>query len=91
MNRRLPRRISTGSSFAFCGRPPGPPGGSTTARWPPCAQTRAQLEVIAGVKRDVPVILHPDQDVPLGDVIDLYDLARLVGFDQIQFAASEPI
>jgi biopolymer transport protein ExbD len=54
-------------------------------------QTRAQLEMIAGIKRDVPVILHPDQDVPLGDVIDLYDLARLVGFDKIQFAASEPI
>jgi biopolymer transport protein ExbD len=57
-------------------------------RWP---QVRAQLELIAGIKRDVPVVLHPDPGVPLGHVIDLYDVARLVGFEQIQFAASESI
>ena len=54
-------------------------------------QVRSRLETIAAVKRDAPVILHPDQEVPLGHVIDLYDLTRLVGFEQIQFAASEKI
>lgn len=52
-------------------------------------QVRTRLETIAAIKRDAPVILHPDKEVPLGDVIDLYDLTRLVGFEQIQFAASE--
>ncbi len=52
-------------------------------------QVRSRLQAIAGIKRDVPVILHPDPAVPLGHVIDLYDITRLTGFEQIQFAASE--
>ncbi len=55
------------------------------------AQVRNRLEAIANIKRDAPVILHPDGDVPLGDVIDIYDLTRLVGFEKIQFAASEKL
>lgn len=47
---------------------------------------RAQLEQIMQVKSDAPVILHPDADVPLGDVIDAYDTSRLVGFAKVQFA-----
>jgi biopolymer transport protein ExbD len=35
---------------------------------------------------EVPVILHNEPDVPLGDVIDVYDLSRVVGFETIQFA-----
>ncbi|MFW6171485.1 MAG: biopolymer transporter ExbD [Planctomycetota bacterium] len=54
-------------------------------------QVRARLESIAAIKRDAPVILHPEKDVSLGHVIDLYDLTRLVGFEEIQFAASEQI
>ncbi len=54
-------------------------------------QVRSRLEAVASVKRDAPVILHPDKDVPLGHVIDLYDLTRLVGFQKIQFAASEKL
>ena len=54
-------------------------------------QVRSRLETIATIKRDAPVILHPDAQVPLGYVIDLYDLARLVGFEKIQFAVSEKI
>ena len=50
---------------------------------------RGRLETIAEIKRDAPVILHPDKEVPLGHVIDLYDLTRLVGFEKIQFAASK--
>ncbi len=55
------------------------------------AQVQARLQQIAQIKADAPVILHPDKEVPLGDVIDLYDLSRLVGFQKIQFAASEKI
>ena len=54
-------------------------------------QVRTRLETIAAIKRDAPVILHPDKEVPLGHVIDLYDLTRLVGFEEIQFAASESL
>lgn len=52
-------------------------------------QLRAALATAARIKRDAPVILHPDPDVPLGDVIDVYDLSRLAGFEKVQFAASE--
>jgi len=52
---------------------------------------RAALAGVAAVKPDAPVILHPDQDVPLGHVIDVYDATRLEGFEKVQFAASERI
>lgn len=52
-------------------------------------QVRTQLDRIANIKRDAPVILHPDPLVPLGHVIDIYDIARLVRFEKVQFAASE--
>ncbi len=52
-------------------------------------EVRDTLAAIARVKADAPVILHPDSDVPLGHVIDVYDVTRLVGFPQVQFAASE--
>ncbi|MFT5523110.1 MAG: biopolymer transport protein ExbD [Pirellulaceae bacterium] len=55
------------------------------------AELKRQLQTIATIKRDAPVILHPDPDVSLGDVIDVYDLSRLVGFEKVQFAASESI
>ncbi|MFT7642851.1 MAG: biopolymer transport protein ExbD [Pirellulaceae bacterium] len=52
---------------------------------------KRQLQTIASIKKDAPVILHPDPGVSLGDVIDVYDLSRLVGFEKVQFAASESI
>ena len=55
------------------------------------AELRATLEPIARLKRDAPVILHPDREVPLGDVIDVYDVARLSGFEQVQFAVSQGV
>ncbi len=55
------------------------------------AQIKTHLEQIAGIKSDAPVIIHPEKDVPLGNVIDVYDLSRLVGFEKVQFAASEEI
>ena len=51
-------------------------------------EVKARLAAVARIKRDAPVVLHPAPDVPLGDVIDVYDISRLVGFEKIQFAAS---
>ncbi|MAV34099.1 MAG: biopolymer transporter ExbD [Planctomycetaceae bacterium] len=52
---------------------------------------RTRLDQIAAIRQAATVILHPDQEVPVGDVIDVYDQARLAGFEQVQFAASERI
>jgi biopolymer transport protein ExbD len=55
------------------------------------AELRGTLATIARIKRDAPVVLDPDRAVPLGDVIDVFDLSRLVGFEKVQFAASVPV
>jgi biopolymer transport protein ExbD len=34
---------------------------------------KRQLQTIASIKKDAPVILHPDPGVSLGDVIDVYE------------------
>ncbi|HTN74947.1 MAG TPA: biopolymer transporter ExbD [Pirellulaceae bacterium] len=52
---------------------------------------KAQLAAVASVKNDAPVILHPDPEVDLGHVIEAYDLARTVGFERVQFAASQQV
>ena len=53
------------------------------------AGVEAKLTRIYQAKADAPVIIDPDNATPLGDVIDVYDLSRRVGFDEVQFAASE--
>ncbi len=45
------------------------------------------LLAVAQVKSDLPVIVDPVGAVPLGHVIDVYDLTRNLGFDKVQFAA----
>jgi len=52
------------------------------------AEVRAVLAAVKQVKSDLPVILDVEPDVPLEDVIDLYDLCREVGLQRVQFAAS---
>ena len=54
-------------------------------------EVRRRLDQIAAIRQSATVILHPDQEVPIGDVVDVYDQARLAGFKQVQFAASERI
>mgnify|MGYP001273499252 CR=1 FL=1 len=49
-------------------------------------QVQQRLQVVSDIKRDASVILHPDDNVPVGNVIDVYDISRIAGFDQIQFA-----
>lgn len=53
------------------------------------ADVRATLVAVAQVKNEVPVIIDPQPEVPLGHVIDVYDISRLAGFAEVQFAASE--
>ncbi len=48
---------------------------------------RERLMRLVRLRSDLPVILDVASDVPLGDVIDVYDLCRVVGFDKVQFAA----
>ncbi len=52
------------------------------------ADVRAVLEAVKNVQIDLPVILDVEPDVPMEDVIDVYDLCRQVGLEKIQFAAS---
>ncbi|REJ80784.1 MAG: biopolymer transporter ExbD [Planctomycetota bacterium] len=45
------------------------------------------LRQLAEVSRESPVILDIGGDVPLGDVILVYDVCRAAGFDSVNFAA----
>jgi biopolymer transport protein ExbD len=53
------------------------------------AELRRTLETIARIKRDAPLVLDPDPEVPLGDAIDVFDLTRLASFEKVQFAAGD--
>lgn len=56
---------------------------------PNLANLKGRLDTIARIKTDAPVILHADPLVPMGHLIDAYDLAKIAGFDKIQIAASQ--
>ncbi|MFM7071852.1 MAG: ExbD/TolR family protein [Planctomycetota bacterium] len=47
-----------------------------------------KLRRIATITREVPVILHPDGDVPLRHVIQIFDAVRALGFSKVSMAAS---
>jgi biopolymer transport protein ExbD len=49
---------------------------------------RQLLAALATTKHDLPVIIDSDGDVPIENVIDVYDLCRSLGLIRIQFAAS---
>jgi biopolymer transport protein ExbD len=55
----------------------------------PCeslAEVRQLLQAVAEIDRTLPVVLDVAGEVPLGDMIDVYDLCRLSHFEKIQFA-----
>jgi biopolymer transport protein ExbD len=54
-------------------------------------QVRQTLAAIAAIGASVPVVIDSAPEVPLGYVIDVYDLARLEGFGEVQFAAPEEL
>ena len=45
-----------------------------------------RLQRISGINTQAPVILHPDGSVPLGHVIEVYDISKLAGFAKVSFA-----
>jgi biopolymer transport protein ExbD len=50
-------------------------------------QVRQLLHMVAEIDRTLPVVLDVAGEVPLGDLIDVYDVCRLEKFEKIQFAA----
>ncbi len=69
-------------------------GPGSSPRWKvnqrPCRtleELAAALRRLARIDNRIPVILDPEPQVPMGEVIRSYDLARAVGFQRIQFAA----
>ena len=55
------------------------------------AGVESKLTRIFQANAEAPLIIDPDDATPLGDVIDVYDLSRRVGFDEVQFAAAEDV
>ena len=49
---------------------------------------KQQLTAIAQISTDAPVILYPDQDVPLEHIVNAWDAAKVSGFAKVQFAVS---
>ncbi len=52
-------------------------------------QLAERLDRIASIGVDVPVIVDPDDATRWADVLQVYDLARSVGWDEVQLAAPE--
>lgn len=50
------------------------------------SDVRARLATVAKIKNTIPVLVDPAALVPLGDVIDVYDSAKVAGFQNVQFA-----
>ncbi|MFV1966075.1 MAG: ExbD/TolR family protein [Pirellulaceae bacterium] len=50
---------------------------------------RNKLEGIYAVLHEAPLTIHPDDETPLGYVIDVYDVTRQVGFEKVQFAVAD--
>ena len=44
------------------------------------------LSGLAAVNIDAPIVVHPDENVPIGYVIEVYDQAKLAGFVKVSFA-----
>ncbi|MEW4489914.1 biopolymer transporter ExbD [Thalassoglobus sp. JC818] len=49
-----------------------------------------QLRTLAELGPENPVILDIAGDVPLGDVVDIYDTSQAAGFESVNFAVDAP-
>ena len=54
-------------------------------------EVRQKLLAVSLIDSSVPLIIDPAGQVPLGDVIDVYDVSRGVGFHKIQCVASDDV
>jgi biopolymer transport protein ExbD len=52
---------------------------------------RTTLLDLAKLTSEIPVVLDIADDVPMGFVVEVYDLCRVAGFETINFAASENV
>jgi len=48
------------------------------------------LKALAGVSKESPILLNVEDDVPLGDLIQVYDACRVAEFDRINFVLDRP-
>ncbi|MGL4595523.1 MAG: ExbD/TolR family protein [Thermoguttaceae bacterium] len=51
------------------------------------ADVRTLLQSLSKIKSNIPVIIDSDANVPMGNVIDVYDTCRLAGLNNVRFAA----
>jgi biopolymer transport protein ExbD len=51
-----------------------------------CEQLRVFLSELSAAAREIPVILDTGPDVPIGDMIVVYDLCKAAEFESIDFA-----
>ena len=49
-------------------------------------QLRNRLSQVAAVRSELPLVIDPEAEIPLSDVLDVYDLGRQLGLSNIQFA-----
>lgn len=56
---------------------------------PSFTELSSRLRAIAAIKNDVPVIVDPAGEVPFEEVVRVYDVADLVGFQKVGLAVDE--
>ncbi|MBX3438582.1 MAG: biopolymer transporter ExbD [Planctomycetaceae bacterium] len=61
--------------------------GMNQRRFSEIAELAGPLHTLADLSREIPVILDVDAQVPMQDVISVYDLCRAAGFESVNFAA----
>jgi biopolymer transport protein ExbD len=52
-------------------------------------EVRTILQKLREIRQDIPVIIDSNENVPMEHVIDVYDVCRIAGLSQIQFAAKQ--
>jgi len=53
-------------------------------------EVKSTLKALADVSRESPVLLNVEDDVPLGDVVQVYDSCRSAEFELINFVMDRP-
>lgn len=46
---------------------------------------RSRLRLVADIRSDIPVLIDPTENIQLGNVLDVFDMAKIAGFQNIQF------